>query len=90
MSESVSLLAIALFGIAFLPSIIAAISNRTIPTLAICALNLAAVAGLVAFIVPGVVIWLVALFLAMWVANRAKLDKQHREMMKAIEQGRRP
>jgi hypothetical protein len=82
--ETVSIASVVFVILALLPTGIAASSNRAGPTLLVLGLNILSIFGLFLLVVPGALLWFVALFVGMWASNQARRDRQHKELLRAI------
>src|SRR3954465_8540737 len=76
-------LGLLLLSVALAPTLIAGFApGRPFQALLVFFLNLAAVAGLLLFVLPGVLLWLFDLIVALMVYNGAKRDKLERMLIK--------
>lgn len=87
MNETAQGFSILLLILAFTPSLIAGLApGRLLLALLVFVLNVGSIAGLALFVLPGVVLWFVALILAVSVYNGAKRDKHERELLRVLKQ----
>ena len=70
---------------AFIPTIIAMFAHgRPFQAVVVLLLNIASFGGLALLIIPGVVLWMFALVLAIITYNGAKRDNEHRQLMRKL------
>ena len=76
--------AIVMFVLAFLPALLPLSQGRIGGTIGVGLLCVCAAFALPFLVLPGVVLWFVALFVGMWSANGAKQDRQHKVLLQTM------
>jgi len=76
--------AVVMFVLAFLPALLPLSQGRIAAAIGVGLLCVCAAFALPFLVLPGVVLWFIALFIGMWSANGAKQDRQHKALLQTI------